>query len=77
MKKEKYDFVIKLPDTLESTVGIIPICRRCDLPMRYEGENPKKYLLYSCPNCNNKTGLRLNIGISDQELEYFKKLFKK
>ena len=43
---------------LEDRLGVkaLIICRNCDLPMNFEGENPKNYLLYRC-SCGNRVGI--------------------
>lgn len=38
---------------------ITPICRKCDIIMVYEEENPEGYLLYKCECCNNRIGIQL------------------
>ncbi len=41
---------------------IVPICRNCDIVMKYEDENPVGYLLFKCGSCNNRTGLQFNMN---------------
>lgn len=41
---------------------IVPICRNCDIVMKYEEENPVGYLLFKCFSCDNRIGLQININ---------------
>jgi len=41
-------------------VDVLLVCRNCDLPMDYEGENPKNYLLFRCYGCGNRTGVLIH-----------------
>ncbi len=57
---EKVSAMNELEDTvLDDRLGIkaLLVCRNCDLPMLYEGENPKNYLLYRCQSCGNRVGI--------------------
>ena len=35
------------------------VCRKCDLVMEFEGENPKGYLLFECRSCGNRMGINV------------------
>jgi hydrogenase maturation factor HypF (carbamoyltransferase family) len=42
------------------------VCRNCDFPMEYEGENPRRYHLFRCKTCGNRVGI---LG-KTEKLEY-------
>jgi tRNA(Ile2) C34 agmatinyltransferase TiaS len=42
----------------EEWVFEMVVCRNCDLPMEYEGENPRGYHLFRCKACGNRVGIQ-------------------
>jgi transcription initiation factor IIE alpha subunit len=50
------------------------ICRKCDIMMKFEEENPEGYFLYICPRCEQRVGLMLSRKLSSKRRKELEKI---